>query len=64
MYSSHSYQEGGIVLKLVKAFLIIVKCILRLIQFHINLAQVQEHIHCAEVLQSRLELSLSITIQS
>ncbi len=64
MYSGNPNQEGGIILKLVEAFLVRVERVLWLVQLHVDLPEIQKHVYGAEVLKSRLELSLSITIQS
>ena len=64
MYPSNAGEKRGIILKFVQAFLEIVESILGLVQLHIDLAQVEEHVHRAEVLEGRLELGLSIAIQT
>ncbi len=64
MYPSNAGEKRGIILKLVQAFLEIVESILGLVQLHINLAEVEEHVHCTEVLEGGLELGLSIAIQT
>lgn len=35
-----------------------------LVQFHVDLAEVKECVHSGELLQGRLELRLSLTIQT